>query len=173
MTDALLLVDVQRNMLEDPAPVPGVAEVRPALEALLAGARAAGVLVVQVQNDGGPGEPDEPGSPGWELALPAQSGELVLRKTEPDTFASNPDLGPALAERGVHRLVVAGMQSEYCIAATSRGAVRHGFAVVLVSGAHATYDDSDPAPVISATIERDLLGDGVAVVPVAEIAFGS
>jgi nicotinamidase-related amidase len=54
----------------------------------------------------------------------------VVRKEESDTFSSNPELARALRVRGVERVVVAGMQSEFCIEATSRGVLGEGFAVV-------------------------------------------
>ena len=172
MRTALLLVDVQRNMLEGDAPVPAAGQVRPALEALLATARGAGALVVHVQNDGAPGEPDEPETEGWRLVLPATGGELVVRKDVPDTFAANPELARSLRERGVDRVVVAGMQSEYCVEATSRGALGHGFEVLLASGAHATYDDGSVAAVeISTGVEKELGTEGVRVLPAAGVPF--
>ena len=44
MTRALMLIDVQRNMLEAPTPVPSAASVRDALQDLLLRARQAGAL---------------------------------------------------------------------------------------------------------------------------------
>jgi streptothricin hydrolase len=96
----------------------------------------------------------------------------VVRKDVPDTFAANPDLARSLRERGVDRVVVAGMQSEYCVEATSRGALAHGFEVVLAGGAHATYDHgSVAAGEISTGVEKELGTQGVRVVPAAEVAF--
>ena len=51
MTRALMLIDVQRNMLEPPTPVPSAASIRDALQDLLLRARQAGALVIHVQND--------------------------------------------------------------------------------------------------------------------------
>jgi nicotinamidase-related amidase len=172
MTTALVLVDVQRNMLEGDYPVPAAGEVRPALRALLDAARSAGTVVVHVQNDGPAGEPDYPGTPGWQLVFPAGPGELVVSKDQPDTFAANPDLVKTLRDRGVERLVVAGMQSDYCVQATSRGARGHGFEVVLASGAHATYADGpEQAAAVSAGVERALDAEGVTVLPAPEVRF--
>jgi nicotinamidase-related amidase len=171
MTTALLLIDVQRNMLEGATPVPSAAEVRPALESLLERARRAGAPIVHVQNDGSEGDPDLPGTEGWELVFPAQGDELVVRKDDCDTFASNPELAARLQGRGVDHVVVAGMQSEYCVSATSRGALGHGFRVSVAGGAHATYDDGPVAAEISADAERKLVADGVSVVPSGEIDF--
>src|SRR5688500_1077747 len=171
MATALLLIDVQRNMLEGEAPVPAAAEVRPALASLLERARAAGALVVHVQNDGSAGDPDVPHTPGWELVLPVQPRELVVRKDQCDTFAANPELAAELAARGVDHVVVAGMQSEYCISDTGRGALGHGLRVSVASGAHATYDDGASAADISAGAEKQLTADGASVVPADEIDF--
>jgi nicotinamidase-related amidase len=172
MNTALLFVDVQRNMLEGDNPVPAAAAVRPALQALLATARTAGAVVVHVQNDGPSGEPDEPHTGGWRLVFPPADGELVVRKDVSDTFAANPDLAGSLRGRGVDRVVVAGMQSDYCVQATSRGALGLGFEVVLAGGAHATYDaGSVSAAELAAGVEKDLATEGVRVVPAAQLRF--
>jgi len=170
MPTALLLVDVQCDMLEPPSPVPAHAEVRKALESLLERARARGAFVVHVQNDGSPSDPDAPHTPGWELVFPAAPGELVVRKTVSDAF-TNTSLGAALGTQGVDRVVVAGMQSNYCVSATCRGALQCGLGVILASGAHATYDEGKSAQAISDEVERELLRNGVRVVPTSEVEF--
>lgn len=167
-----MLIDVQRNMLEPPAPVPSAASTREAVEDLLRRARRAGAFVVHVQNDGPPGEPDEPGTDGWQLVFPVSAGELIVRKDQSDTFAANPALAKDLAEREITEVVIAGMQSNYCVAASSRGALKRGLQAILASGAHATYDENEPAPAISARIERELAAEGVTVLPFGEVSFG-
>jgi streptothricin hydrolase len=172
MTRALMLIDVQRNMLEPPAPVPSAASVRTALEDLLLSARQAGAFVVHVQNDGPPGEPDEPGTDGWQLVFPAGAGELIVRKDQSDTFAANPALAKDLADKEITEVVIAGMQSNYCVAESSRGALKRGLQTILASGAHATYDENEPASAISAQVERELAAEGVTVLPFGEVSFG-
>ena len=171
MPRALMLIDVQRNMLEPPTPVPAAASVRGALEDLLARARRAGALVVHVQNDGPSGDPDQPGTDGWQLVFPVNDGELIVGKDQPDTFAANPTLAGDLAGQQVTGVVIAGMQSNYCVAESSRGALKRGLQAILASGAHATYDEDEPASVISAQIERDLAAEGVTVLPCADVSF--
>jgi nicotinamidase-related amidase len=171
MTRALMLIDVQRNMLEPPTPVPAAASIREALQDLLLRARGAGALVIHVQNDGPPGEPDEPGTDGWQLVFPADAGELVVRKGQPDTFAANPALVKDLAANEVTEVVIAGMQSNYCVAESSRGALKHGLQAILASGAHATYDENEPAAAISAQIERELAVEGITILPFDTVSF--
>jgi streptothricin hydrolase len=172
MTRALMLIDVQRNMLEPPTPVPSAASIREALQDLLLRARRAGAFVVHVQNDGPPGEPDEPGTDGWQLVFPVSAGELIVRKDQSDTFAANPALAKDLADKKITDVVIAGMQSNYCVAESSRGALKQGLQVILASGAHATYDENEPASAISAQIERELAAEGVMVLPFGEVGFG-
>jgi nicotinamidase-related amidase len=162
---ALLVVDVQRNMFElTPAVADGV-ELLATLKDLIARARAAGVPVLYVRNSGGPGDPDAPGTTGWELspALPRQSAEPIVDKTKPDAFDGT-NLRTILLSRGVRRLVVAGLQSEFCIQATCRGAHARGYNVTLVEDAHGTYDAPDGGPTareISARENAALKGEGV------------
>jgi len=170
MTTALRLIDVQRNMLEGNTPVPAAGQVRPALQSLLARARTADALVVHIQNDGPQGSPDEPQTDGWELVFPPVPGELAVRKAEPDVFTADACLATTLTARGIDRVVVAGLQSN-CVEQASRGALRHGFTVLLASGAHATYDKHDSAAVISASVETALSRDGVTVLPATDITF--
>ncbi len=114
---------------------------------------------------------NEPGTDGWQLLFGTHPDELVVRKTDSDAFASNAELASVLSDRQVHRIVMAGMQSNYCVSATSRGALRHGFRVELASGAHGTYDEDAPADVIAATVESDLAREGVTVAPAGGVAF--
>jgi streptothricin hydrolase len=96
----LMLIDVQCNMLEPRTPVPSAVSTREALHDLLLRVREAGALVIHVQNDGPPGEPDEPGTDGWQLVFPVSAGELIMRKDQPDTFAANPALAKELFGQG-------------------------------------------------------------------------
>ena len=171
MAKALMLIDVQRNMLEPPTPVPSAATTRQALQDLLLRARQAGALVIHVQNDGAAGEPDEPGTDGWQLVFPVSADELTVRKDQSDTFAANPTLAKDLTAKGITEVVIAGMQSNYCVAETSRGALKLNLQAVLASGAHATYDENEPASVISTQIEQELATEGVTVLPFREVSF--
>lgn len=164
----LLLIDIQRNMLEPPAPVPAWESVSAAIATLLDRARTAGEPVAWVRNNGGSRDPDAPGTPGWELVHQPVDGEPVIDKVLPDSFA-NTDLGDLLPPAS--HLVVAGMQSEWCVRETSLTALALGHQVTLVSGAHATYDDGRPAHEISAEVEKELASSGARIARVDEIAF--
>lgn len=59
-----------------------------------------------------------------------------------------------------------GIQSEYCVEATSKGALDEGLGVTLLQGAHSTYDDGDQKAVdIERAVEGRLGALGAKVVP--------
>jgi len=151
---ALLIVDVQRNMFESSPPVADGIELLATLAELIARARTAGAHVVFVRNNGTAPDPDVPGTPGWELvsALPRLSAEPIVDKRAPDAFEGT-NLGGLLKARGVRRIVVAGLQSEFCIAATCRGGKMRGYEVTLVRDGHGTMDG--PAATAQAIIARE------------------
>ena len=168
MTTALLLVDVQRNMLEPPAPVPSAASTAARIAQLLEDARAAGASIVHIRNAGGEDDPDAPGTSGWELVHDVRAGEHVVDKHHPDAFAGT-DLGERV-EPGA-ALVVAGMQSEYCVRATALTALARGHAVTLVHGAHATYDGDAPAAATQARVEDELRAAGARIADPGDLLF--
>jgi nicotinamidase-related amidase len=168
MSTVLLLVDVQRNMLLPPTPVPAAGVVSAAIEDLLRRARKADALVVHVRNCGTDGDPDVPGTPGWELVHEVRPGEHVVDKHAPDAFAGTA-LG-ALIPQGAE-VVVAGMQSEFCVGATALAALHRGHHVTLVRGAHATYDGELPAAVVSRQVEEGLREAGVSVLDREAVTF--
>jgi len=158
MTTALLLIDTQANMFDPITPVAGAVPLLVRLHELQKRARAAHAPVVFVRNTGGAGEPDEPGTPGWEVqtVLHPVPGELVLDKSTNDTFEST-NLAGMLEARGIRKLVIAGLQSEFCIRATTLGALAKGYEVTLVSDGHSTYDGrSLEAAEITASVNEEL-----------------
>jgi nicotinamidase-related amidase len=120
--------------------VPDAAGLLDRANELLERARAAGALVVHLQNDGPPGADDEPNTPGWELYLPVAPGprEHIVRKPRDDGFDAT-RLGQLLTADGVRSLAVCGVMSEMCVQATARTALARGYRVVLPHDAHATY----------------------------------
>jgi len=52
-------------------------------------------------------------------------------------------LGRELDIRGIKKLVITGLQTEYCVDTTCRRAYSLGYDVVLVKDAHSTWDSGD------------------------------
>lgn len=71
-------------------------------------------------------------------------------------------------------VVAFGIQSEQCVRATCRGAVNAGFEVVLLQGAHSTYDNADTgesAEDIEKSVDQELRSIGVQIVPWDQYTF--
>lgn len=136
---AVLVIDMQRAFVEGPGAIPHISTVLPAAQHQIEAARAAGALVVLLQNDGVEGEPDQPGTAGWALVFAPQPGDVVVRKCQDDGFAGT-DLDALLRRRHVTTISICGVMSEMCVAATARSAMERGYHVVLAHDAHGTYD---------------------------------
>lgn len=178
---ALIVVDMQAAFASGEEAAPEAAGLLVTVTDLMRRAREAGVLVVQLQNDGPPGSPDEPHTPGWELFLPARErdGEHVIRKGTDDGFHQT-ELSSLLTGHAVRHLAICGVMSEMCVSATTRSALSLGYHVVLPHDGHATYDipaveglaDAVPHTMVSRVAEW-ALGDEIDIIAhAADIEFG-
>lgn len=178
---ALIVVDVQSAFVTGVGAVPDAVRLADRTADLLVRARAAGALVVHLQNDGPPGAEDEPHTPGWELHHPVAEGRLerVIRKPHDDGFAET-ELGGLLDRHGVRALAVCGVMSEMCVQATARTALALDYRVVVPHDAHATQDippaeglgERVPAAVVSRVAEWALGSDAEVVARAADVTFG-
>lgn len=176
--DAIVVVDVQRALVAGERAVEDAAAHLDRWAAALGAARAAGVPVVHLRDNGA--DPDSlipRDSSGWELVLPVHDGEPVLDKTGDDGFEGT-DLGAILRDAGVTRPCLVGIQSEMCVAATARGAMARGLTVVLPRDGHTTYDvpadgssPGVPAAHVSRVAEWSLGEELVAPESLADIRF--
>lgn len=136
---ALLVIDVQ-----------GMFDAKPfeperlltKIKTLIDHARSNGVPVIYVQHNEEPESgPLYPGSPGFPVhpSIAPQTGEAVVQKRHSDSF-QNTNLQDVLMEKGIKRLVISGMQTEYCVDTTCREAYSRGYDVTLAGDAHTTFD---------------------------------
>jgi len=144
---ALLVIDVQRGILDDPT-LARKKEIDQALDEtvariaeLIERARTASVPVIYVQHDGGRGHRLEPGTSGWPLRpeIAPQPGERVIRKRACDAFFET-TLAAELAAAGIGRLVICGCMTQYCVDTNVRRSVSLGYDVVLAADGHMTAD---------------------------------
>lgn len=154
---ALIVVDVQRAVVEETDPAYETEALLGRLDGLIQSARAAGVPVIYIQHDGGPGDPVGHGAPGWELhpVIAPLEGEVVVEKRTPDSFHET-DLQAVLAERGIADLVICGFQTDCCVEATTHGAAARGYGVTLVADGHSTHAFGGPAVEVIADRNRSL-----------------
>jgi len=176
MKTAVLVIDMQRGLCDDPPRPHEAGEVVQRINALTERARAAGVPVAFIQHEN---DVDlEFDSERWQLAdaLHVDAGDTKIRKTTPDAFLRTP-LEALLAGQGVQRVVICGYSSEFCVDTTARRAAALGFEVVLAADAHTSHDKPHATGAFirahhNATLS-DITSFGVPIraVPSADIAF--
>lgn len=169
---AFTLIDCQVGLLEGDWPVVGADRLIPLWTDLLKRARAAGMPVFFVRHGEGPGTPLEHGTPGWQVHpdVGARPDDTYFDKTTCDTFASTP-LAEELEQRGIRRLIIAGLEGPHCIRATTAGALQRGVRVTLIQDGHGTYNsDTESAEQITRAV-NDELADRVTLVAASDVCF--
>ncbi|MGB2919629.1 MAG: cysteine hydrolase family protein [Mycobacterium sp.] len=148
---ALILIDCQNTYTHGVMELEGV---QPALDeaaALLERARTAGIPVIHIQHDDGPGSLyDVDGESGAIVAQVApRDAEPVVIKNYPNSFVKT-ELDGLLKTVDASHLVLAGFMTHMCVNSTARGAFNLGYAPTVVSGATATRAlpglEGDPVP---------------------------
>lgn len=173
----LLVIAVQHAMLAKPTQgVPSAASVGPNIARILDAARTAQhpPLIIHVRNTGDVGDADEPDTPGWHLVHEPLPHEPVVDKLKNNAFA-NTRLGTYISPEA--EIVVVGMQSDFCVKATCNAALQRGNEVLLIRGAHATYDRLEvwnggtitPASKVEKEIETELEEAGVIMLDMSDL----
>jgi nicotinamidase-related amidase len=170
---ALLIIDVQAGMFSLPELPHRSTQLLEEIARLADRARAASIPVIYVRHDGGAGHPLEKGTPGWEIhgSIAPKKKERIVEKRFSSSFEKT-DLQEILNSLGVSKLIVTGLQTEYCVGATSLAARTLGYEVTVVTDAHSTFN----GPVVPAEgmIEHcyRIFGErGVHMKPARELQF--
>ncbi len=138
---ALLIIDVQHALCHGEYAGFEADRVISRINLVSQRVRQAGGLVVVIQHESSSG-PLVHGSEGWRVAdgLETASGDVFMRKTATDSFHDT-RLHDLLKEHRVTRLIICGLQSEFCVDTTTRRALALGYPVTLVSDGHTTLDN--------------------------------
>ncbi len=150
---ALLIIDIQVGNFSDPelltlmGPIYNGDKLLAKIKSLIDRARLAEIPIIYIQNCGGNGDPDEPGTPGWDIhpSIVPLEEEIIVQKRTPDSF-HNTNLKYELDCKGIKHLIIAGLQTEFCIDTTCRSAFSLGYNIILVKDAHSTWN----SPVLTA-----------------------
>jgi nicotinamidase-related amidase len=145
---ALIIIDMQVGLLEDENyPIFNKELLISNINALISKARNANVPIIFVRHTEGSGSPLEINQPGWQISseLDITGNDIIIDKYTPDCFHQT-TLMDILKKQNISKLVIAGLQTEYCIDTTCRRSFTLGFDTVLISDAHSTCD----SPLLSA-----------------------
>src|SRR5262245_46646420 len=129
MTSALLVIDMQQGLCSGEWAAHDIERVLQRINGLIDRARAARVPREVSQHEEREGDRVHD-TAGWQLVegLHAQDDDPRVRKITPDSFYET-ELGQLLQQRGIDRLMICGLQSDFCIDTTVRRALALGYHV--------------------------------------------
>jgi nicotinamidase-related amidase len=155
----LILIDCQNTYTRGVMELEGVQAALDEAAVLLDRARSAGIPIIHIQHDDGPGSLyDIEGESGAIVTRVApHNGEPVVVKNYPNSFVQT-DLDQVLKTANASNLILAGFMTHMCVNSTARGAFNLGYA---------------PAVVAAATATRALPGVGETTVPAAAMQAAS
>ena len=138
---ALCIIDVQNAMVQDDHPVYQSKEVIQNIKELIDKARDKKIPIIYVQHNE-IGTEFEKGLKSWEIvdSIKPLSTDYIVHKTFSDSFKET-DLKKILDYLQINELIIVGMQTDYCVNATSLRAKDLNYSVTVVSDAHSTFDD--------------------------------
>ena len=136
----LLVVDVQKLITNDRLCF--FDRFKENLRGLIAGARKSGTEIVFIRHDDGEGQPLSMGNDGYDIHedFAPEAGEKVFDKSVNSPFRDT-GLTEYLRSMGVRRLIVTGLQTEYCIDATVKCGFEHGFEMIVPEYCNSTADN--------------------------------
>ncbi len=135
----LVLIDCQNTYTRGVMELEGVQGALDEVEALLDRARSAGIPIIHIQHDDGPGSLyDIEGDSGAIVPRVApHNGEPVVVKNYPNSFVQT-DFDDILKTANASNLVLAGFMTHMCVNSTARGAFNLGYSPTIVAAATAT-----------------------------------
>ncbi|TPG78307.1 cysteine hydrolase family protein [Pseudomonas arsenicoxydans] len=143
MATALLIIDVQQALCSGEYECFEINRVIESINHLSTRARIAKVPVVFIQHEE-EGSPQAYGTDGWKLAnnLDTEPTDHYVRKTTADSFYQT-NLEKLLPREDFERLIICGLQTDYCVNATVRQALKLGYDVELAADAHSTVNNGN------------------------------
>ncbi|ARM72280.1 isochorismatase superfamily hydrolase [Listeria monocytogenes] len=114
----------------------------PNIEQLIATARKNKIEIVYIRHDDGPNTELTEGKEGFEIYEKFQptTHERIFDKTVNSAFKGT-GLLEYLKEKGTKKIVVAGLQTDFCIDATVKCGFEHGFHMIVPAHANSTEDN--------------------------------
>ena len=136
----LLVVDMQKGILDEE--LYAFDSFMEKTVRLIEAARENNVEVIFIQHDAGPGSGLTAGDDGFEIAdqVRPRQGEKVFVKNINSCFG-NKDFKAYMEQQEDKRLMIIGLQTNYCIDATVKSAFERGFDVIIPAGTNSTFDN--------------------------------
>lgn len=137
----LLVIDTQKGITDDR--LYHFEILKDNIKMLIATARRNLVEVVYVRHDDGPGTGFSVGDDEFEIfeEFAPKGGERIFDKTVNSAFDGSTGLVEYLAEKKERRIMVVGLQTNFCIDATIKSGFEHGYEMIVPENANSTFDN--------------------------------
>lgn len=137
----LLIVDTQKLIMNEK--LYRFEELVANIRTLIHTARQNGIEVIYIRHDDGEGKPLTKGTDGFEIyeVFAPADNEKIFDKTINSPFRDT-GLLEYLKSKGETELIVAGLQTDYCIDATIKCGFEHGFKVYVPTYTNSTFDNA-------------------------------
>lgn len=167
----LLVVDMQKALTEDEELYDAEAFMDRNIR-LIDAARKNNVEVIFVQHDAGEGSGFSIGDEDFEIdpRVAPKEGEKVFVKTINSCFG-NKEFKAYMEQQEDKRLMVIGLQTNYCIDATVKSAFERGFEVIVPEGTNSTFDNDYMTGETTVAYYNEDVWDGVAELPTFDEAM--
>ena len=167
----LLVVDMQKALTEDEELYDAEAFMDRNIR-LIDAARKNDVEVIFVQHDAGEGSGFSAGDEDFEIdpRVAPKEGEKVFVKTINSCFG-NQEFKAYMEQQEDKRLMVIGLQTNYCIDATVKSAFERGFEVIVPEGTNSTFDNDYMTGETTVAYYNEDVWDGVAELPTFDEAM--
>ena len=167
----LLVVDMQKALTEDEELYDAEAFMDRNI-CLIDAARKNNVEVIFVQHDAGEGSGFSVGDEDFEIdpRVAPKDGEKVFVKTINSCFG-NKDFKVYMEQQEDKRLMVIGLQTNYCIDATVKSAFERGYDVIVPEGTNSTFDNDYMTGETTVAYYNEDVWDGVADLPTFDEAM--
>lgn len=169
----VIVIDLQTAMFSgaDFPSMDGADALLTRVKAIIGWARSRGRKVAFIRHDGPAEDPLAPGKPGWPVwpDLGQAADEPTFSKTVGDAFSAA-ELGEWVDGQGADEVILLGAQTDFCVAATVKGALERGLKVTVVSDAHATWaSEGKTADEIIADHNRSFADAGARLVSTSDL----
>lgn len=136
----LLIVDAQRAITNEA--LYRFEEFVTNVKLLIDTARKCGIEVIYIRHDDGSGEPLSKGNEGFEIydEFKPVKGEKIFDKTVNSPFRDT-GLTGYLKGKKETELIIAGLQTDYCIDAAVKCGFEHGFRIIVPEYSNSTFDN--------------------------------
>ncbi|MCM1171113.1 MAG: cysteine hydrolase [Clostridium sp.] len=137
----LLVVDTQKGIMDDR--LYAFEQVRKNINLLISEARKNNIEVVFVRHDDGPGTGFSKGDDDFEIFSEFEplEGEKIFDKTVNSALHKMTGLTDYLDDKGIKSIMVAGLQTDFCIDATIKSGFDHGYNMIIPEYSNSTFDN--------------------------------